>query len=297
MSAPLELKGKDAEIYIGDKFLGATELTLSGKTGTVSQDRIGNKYPRTSAGSTTYSLKFTNLDISGEHLAMAVATGAVASTRTVIDACDTSANFYKSGTNAANSAISLDTSNKKKGTGCVVVTNTGDASGNRIDISGNWNLTGHGLLTAFVRASNVGANVIASVGMGEVASTEQTKTATIHTANTWQTLTWDISAIVDASKDALTKVGFLLGSDSSANSIMIDEVVAYKGVSLGTPDYFNVWVTMTDPVDETKFIKYFLPDCYFTDFDISIPGGADKVIEGPISGGIKDASKIQMFYS
>jgi len=296
MAVPTELKGKDAEITIRGVPVALVEFTMDAKTGEVSQERVGNKYPRTSPGTTKLSFKMTNLDISGEQMAMAMATDAVASTRTVLHACDASANWTSSA--PEDSVLTLDTSNKKKGTGALLVTNAADGSGNTIIADPtNADLTGFTMIEAWVRSSVTGSNVM-TMGFGNAALTEQSKAVTIREANTWQRVTWDISAIADSSKNSVSAVGFTLGAGAVITStIYIDSVNALKGTTLGTPEYFDVTVRAADPTDDTKYIDWLIPDCYFMDFSMNIPGGADKVIEGPISGGVKDASKIQMFRS
>ena len=295
MTATSEMKGKDAEIVIRDVPVGLTDIKISMKTGEVSQDIIGSKYPRKSPGTSDVSIDLTNVDLSGELIAMALATDAVASTRLVLSSCDASTNWAS---NDASSNVSVDTSVYKEGTGCVLVTNTGDCSGNTVTLTlGAQDLSGYHLIECWLRASNTGEDVVATFGFGEAAITENTKAINIRKANTFQLMTYDISEIADSAKNACTKFGLTLGADSSSNTIRIDELVALKGITLGAPEYFDIRANITDPNDSTKFQKVYLKDCYFLNFDMSIPGGASKVIEGPMSVGIKDASKLKYFFS
>ena len=300
MTAPEQLVGKDAEVTINGVpvAIGDFGFTINGSE--VSQERLSNAFPRNTMGSKKVAIKFTDIDFSGEHLRMAISSTTTAATRTVLSECDVSTNWAVTGTNAANSVITTDSSTYKEGTGCILVTNTGDASGNTVALTVTQDLTGYTLMEAWIKCSNTGttgANVISYMGLGESAITEQQKAVTVQKAATWQMINWDISGIADASKNAVTKVGFLLGSDSSSNTIRIDSVKAYKGAILGTGQYFDMEVKVKSATDATKYNKIFMPGCFFLNNDLSITGGMDKVIEGPVTVGIKDASKIQQFDS
>jgi len=48
---------------------------------------------------------------------------------------------------------------------------------------------------------------------------------------------------------------------------------------------------ITDPNDADKFTMVYAPDCYFLTGSIAW-SDASKFIDGPISGGISDASKL-----
>jgi hypothetical protein len=295
--APEKMTGENAEVTIAGIPVALADCEITLKVNEVSQERLTNRFPRKWPGTADFSIKVTRLDIDGENMARAMASGAVASTRTVFNSCDASANWAKAGTLAAASAISLDTSNKKKGTGCILVTNTGDASGNTIiatEASQNW--SGYHMLEGWVRSSVTGSNVL-SVGFGESAITENTKTVEIQKANTWQRVAWDISAIADTSKNAVTKVGVTLGSDSSGNTVYLDGFNALKGVTLGTPETFDMTIRVAHVTDDTSYVDYFVPDCSFLGFSLALKGGADTPITTPLDVSIADASKIQLFYS
>jgi len=292
--APEKMTGENAEVTIAGIPVALADCELTFKVNEVSQERLSNRFARKWPGTADFSIKVTRLDIDGENMARAMGTGQVASTRTVFNAGDASANWAASD---ASSNISLDTSNKKKGTGCILVTNTGDCSGNTViatEASSNW--TGFHMLEAWVRASNTGSNVL-SMGFGEAAITENTKAVEIQKANTWQRITWDISEIADTSKDAVTKVGFTLGSDSSGNTIYIDGINALKGVALGTPETFDMSIRVAHLTDDTSYVDYFVPECSFLGFNLSMKGGADTPITTPLDVSIADASKVKLFYS
>ena len=292
--APEKMTGENAEVTMGGILVALADCELTLKVNEVSQERLSNRFPRKWPGTADFSVKITRLDIDGQNMARAMATGVVASTRTVLSSCDASTNWASSD---ASSAITLDTSNYKKGTGAVLVTNTGDCSGNTITLTlGAQDLSGFHMIEAWVRSSVTGANVM-TMGFGEAAITEQTKAITIEKANTWQRVTWDISEIADTSKNAATVFGFTLGSASVGNTMYIDSVNALKGVTLGTPETFDMTIRVAHLTDDTSYVDYFVPECSLLGFSLSLKGGADTPITTPFDVSIGDASKIQLFYS
>ncbi len=80
-------------------------------------------------------------------------------------------------------------------------------------------------ITLWVRASVAGESI--KFGFGEAAATEQEQNITIYQANVWQKVYWDISDIVAANRDAVTKLR-LTNFSTSSNTIYLDNVTADK---------------------------------------------------------------------
>jgi len=123
--------------------------------------------------------------------------------------------------------VSQETTDKQQGTGAVkVVASTGyPITYYHIDrdfgVGGVKDLTGINELKFWVKTS---AAVDLRFGMGETAATEQTKDFTTG-VGTWETITWDISAIPAGSKDAIRYLRFSLMSEISQDvTILIDAI-------------------------------------------------------------------------
>ena len=88
-------------------------------------------------------------------------------------------------------------------------------------------ISGYSYLTAWVRSAAPGQ--VVTLGFGEAAATEQTKTFTIDKANTWQKLYWDMSAIITSDRDGVTKLR--ITNITNGNVIWFDNLKAESAMS------------------------------------------------------------------
>ena len=77
-------------------------------------------------------------------------------------------------------------------------------------------------ISFYVRSTVAGS--FARFQFGETASTEQTYTVTINSANTWEQKTWNLSAISATQRDAVTKFAFQFTADTSGATFYFDEI-------------------------------------------------------------------------
>lgn len=87
-----------------------------------------------------------------------------------------------------------------------------------------------------IYAQRTGANI--KIGLHDSGGTTSEKTHTVSSANTWETVTWDISAIDNADKDAIDQIIITVVNADAVNTFYIDN--------------FHVYVTeITSPYDYT----------------------------------------------
>ena len=84
----------------------------------------------------------------------------------------------------------------------------------------NNNLTGVKNLRFDMRSSRTGANV--KLGLHDTGGTTTELTPTIATADTYQTVSWDISGVSDANKDAIDTLTITIMNADSANTFYLD---------------------------------------------------------------------------
>ena len=86
-------------------------------------------------------------------------------------------------------------------------------------------------VSMWVRSATAGETV--TLGIGETAATEQTRTFYIENANTWQKVFWDVRGIANADIDAITKLR--VTTSVSGNTVYFDNIWSgsYRGYSLG----------------------------------------------------------------
>jgi hypothetical protein len=83
-----------------------------------------------------------------------------------------------------------------------------------------------------IYASRTGANI--KVGIHDSGGTTTEKTYTVLAANTWETVTWDISAVADANKNAIDSIIVTIIEASAVNNFYIDNFYA-----LAYPVYYT----------------------------------------------------------
>ncbi len=107
-----------------------------------------------------------------------------------------------------------------QGTYSLKVVATTDANGKTLTkTAAIGNLTGVKNLKFDIRASRTGANI--KLGIVDAGATTEI-TPTIITADTFQTVNWNISAVSDANKDAITNLVITITNADVANTFYID---------------------------------------------------------------------------
>ncbi len=86
------------------------------------------------------------------------------------------------------------------------------------------NLTGKQVAYFDIYASRTGANI--KIGFHDSGGTTTEVTPTIATANTWQSVTLDLSAVSDANKDAIDQIIITVVNASAANTFYLDNIRA-----------------------------------------------------------------------
>ncbi len=93
----------------------------------------------------------------------------------------------------------------------------------------NKNLTGINTLKFDVYASRTGSNL--KFGIHDTGGTTTEITPNITDANAWQTITWDISAVSDANKDAIDTFIITIVNAGADNTFYVDNFYAPDAVS------------------------------------------------------------------
>lgn len=91
------------------------------------------------------------------------------------------------------------------------------------------NLTGHNTLTFFIYSAVANAAGI-TFGIGESAYTENTVNTGALALGCWHTITLDLSAVADASKNAIRYIGFK-NLTSGAAVVVVDTIRAFSGLT------------------------------------------------------------------
>jgi hypothetical protein len=98
--------------------------------------------------------------------------------------------------------------------------------------SPTWNLSGQTLIKFWVRASRIGSNF--KLGFHDSGGTTTEVTPNITTANTWQLVTLDISAVADTDKDAIDSIILTILNADAENTIYLDNLYADDGSGGGS---------------------------------------------------------------
>lgn len=85
------------------------------------------------------------------------------------------------------------------------------------------NLTGINLIRFNIYSTRTGSNIKISIHDSGGTTTEITPNIT--SANAWQTIDWDISAVADADKNAIDKITITMVDATSINTFFIDNIV------------------------------------------------------------------------
>ena len=84
----------------------------------------------------------------------------------------------------------------------------------------NQNLTGVKNLKFDIRASRTGSNI--KIGIHDTGGTTTEITPNIITADTWQTVSWNLSGVSDANKDSIDKIIVTIVNADAENTFYLD---------------------------------------------------------------------------
>ena len=96
-------------------------------------------------------------------------------------------------------------------------------------------LSGKSELTLKARASRTGSQF--KIGIHDSGGTTSEKTATIAVADTWETITWDISGVSDANKDVIDSIIVTITNADSSNTIYLDDFKTSGGSEIQSIDF------------------------------------------------------------
>jgi hypothetical protein len=91
-------------------------------------------------------------------------------------------------------------------------------------------LTGVDTLRLDIYSSRTGNNI--KIGIHDSGGTTTETTPNITSANTWQTVVWDISAVADANKDAIDSIIITIANAGAENIFYIDNFISAENVSV-----------------------------------------------------------------
>jgi hypothetical protein len=89
------------------------------------------------------------------------------------------------------------------------------------------NLTNSKIIKFDIYASRTGANI--KFGLHDTGGTTTEVTPTVASANTWQTVIWDISAVAAANKDLINTLTITIVNADAANTFYVDNMYAVGG--------------------------------------------------------------------
>lgn len=278
MTAVSKLTGSSGVVSVNGISIAVVDFTISLKRGVAAQSRVGKYSDRKIAGKVDLTGSFNNIDIIGDHIARLMTSGAaVASeTKTVLETADTVGNWTSS--DGVNTPITQDTTIKKEGTGSVKIAASGASSLNDTVTAtiASKDLTGHHFIDVWIYASITGQ--IVSFGWGEAAYTENLTPITVLQANTWQRVYVEIGTVVDASKNAVTKLGFRIDTSTAVN-IYFDQIDSHKGARLGAGSQFTIYGDAVDA--SSNRVKLTANNCIITGGSMKF-NDSDAFIDGPI---------------
>lgn len=104
------------------------------------------------------------------------------------------------------------------------------------------NLSGVDTIRFDIRASRTGGNI--KIGLHDSGGTTSEKTYSVSSANTWETVVWDISAVADANKDAIDSIIVTITNADSANTFYIDNFLSAENVTV-TAEPFIVTTSLS----------------------------------------------------
>lgn len=100
------------------------------------------------------------------------------------------------------------------------------------------NLSGLDTIKFDIRASRTGANI--KVGIHDSGGTTTEKTYTVLSADTWETVTWDISGVADADKNAIDQIIVTILNADADNTFYLDNMYAEEAEEGGDAIFFGM---------------------------------------------------------
>ncbi|MDP3052409.1 MAG: hypothetical protein Q8N22_00420 [bacterium] len=95
-------------------------------------------------------------------------------------------------------------------------------------------LTGASTLKFDIRASRTGSNI--KIGIRDSGGTTTETTPNITSADAWQTVSWDISGVSNANKDAIDRITITVVNADAANTFYIDNIFSLASPTISTSD-------------------------------------------------------------
>lgn len=128
-------------------------------------------------------------------------------------------------------SVTTDSSEKEQGSYSLKIVAQNTALNKTITrtLSPTWNLSGQTSIKLFLRASRTGSNF--KIGFHDSGGTTTEVTPNIASADTFQEVTLDISAVADANKDAIDSIILTITNADAENTIYLDNLYADDGTS------------------------------------------------------------------
>jgi flagellar motor protein MotB len=112
-------------------------------------------------------------------------------------------------------------------------------------VSPTIDLTDHSVINFDIRSTRTGSNI--KIGIHDSGGTTTEVTPNITSANTFQAVAWDISAVSNANKDAIDQIIITIVNASAANTFYIDDMTAETD---STNDTVTLTKSSTDLSDQ-----------------------------------------------
>ena len=97
-------------------------------------------------------------------------------------------------------------------------------------------LTGIQTLKYDIRATRTGSNI--KIGIHDSGGTTSEHTASISSADTFETQTWDVSGVSDANKDAIDSIIVTVVNADATNTFYIDNFYGVEAAAAATDKFF-----------------------------------------------------------
>jgi hypothetical protein len=140
------------------------------------------------------------------------------------------------------------------------------------------NLTGYSYIIGKIRASRTGSNV--KIGFHDSGGTTTEITPNIATADTWQTITLDISAVSDANKDAIDQIVITVVNADAENTFYLDNLFAVTaadyalGMQVSKAVAYAVLTPIENALSVSKAVAYAVLGPYV---DPYVPGSRPMI--------------------
>lgn len=105
-----------------------------------------------------------------------------------------------------------------------------------------------------IRSSRTGANI--KIGIHDSGGTTSEKTYTVLAANTWETVTWDISAVTSANKDAIDSIIITIVNADAANTFYIDNMYPVRTEITSPYDVLDIFQVQQAHKGDLKYLTH-----------------------------------------